>query len=186
MSSLRKIDNPDTFRNNVQKKLETLILDTITIQKEYSIEKIEKDCINLEKGIFNYSLKEASNRKVVKRWDNPYFVQIYVDRLRTIIHNIKKNPSLLVDINDSDFKIHNIAFMTHQEMQPQRWSEMLDAKAKRDKNKFEVNIEAATDTFTCRKCKSNRCSYAAVQTRSSDEPMTIFVTCLDCGQRWKC
>ena len=190
MASLRKIENPETFRNNVQKKLETLISDIIVtstcVENVNANEKIEKHCTNLEKGIFNYSLKEASNRKVVKRWDNPYFVQIYVDRLRTIMHNIQKNKSLLADINDSEFKIHKIAFMTHQEMQPERWSEMLDAKAKRDKNKFEVNIEAATDTFTCRKCKSNRCSYAAVQTRSSDEPMTIFVTCLDCGQRWKC
>jgi DNA-directed RNA polymerase subunit M/transcription elongation factor TFIIS len=188
MSSLHKIDNSELFRVNVQKRLETLFSNVNAKLNNVNTgaQKYEKQCINLEKGIFNYSLKEANNRKVVKKWDNPYFVQIYVDRLRTIMHNIQKNPSLLADINEKDFKIHNIAFMTHQEMQPERWSEMLDAKAKRDKNKFEVNIEAATDTFTCRKCKSNRCSYAAVQTRSSDEPMTIFVTCLDCGQRWKC
>ena len=36
----------------------------------------QKDCINLEKGVFNYALKEADNRKVVKKWDNPYFIQI--------------------------------------------------------------------------------------------------------------
>ena len=53
-------------------------------------------------------------------------------------------------------------------------------------NKFETNIEAATDTFKCRKCHSKKCTYMQVQTRTADEPMTTFVTCIDCGNRWKC
>ena len=50
----------------------------------------------------------------------------------------------------------------------------------------EMNIDAATDTFTCRKCKKKKCSYYQMQTRSADEPMTTFVSCLSCGNRWKC
>ena len=75
--------------------------------------------------------------------------------------------------------------MTHQEMRPDRWEELIKAKSIKDKAKFEQNIEAATDIFTCRKCKSKKCTYYQLQTRSADEPMTIFVTCLDCGTRWK-
>ena len=52
-------------------------------------------------------------------------------------------------------------------------------------NKFETNIEASTDTFTCRKCKSKKCTYMQIQTRSADEPMTLYVTCIECGNRWK-
>jgi transcription elongation factor S-II len=96
-----------------------------------------------------------------------------------------KNSDLLQQIKDSSIKPHIVAFMTHQEMKPDKWSSLIEAKSKRDKNKFETNLEAATDTFTCKKCKSNKCSYYALQTRSADEPMTIFVTCLDCGCRWK-
>ena len=75
--------------------------------------------------------------------------------------------------------------MTHQELQPDKWSKLIEQKIKRDKNKFENHVEASTDTFTCRKCKSNKCSYYALQTRSADEPMTIYVTCLSCDNRWK-
>ena len=75
--------------------------------------------------------------------------------------------------------------MTHQELNPEKWTEMIIAKSKRDKNKFEVNIAAATDTFTCRKCKSNQCTYYQMQTRSADEPMTTFVNCLVCSNRFK-
>ena len=75
--------------------------------------------------------------------------------------------------------------MTHQEICPDKWAELIKAKSIRDKNKFEQKLEAMTDTFTCRKCRSKECSYYAQQVRSSDEPMTLFVTCISCGNRWK-
>jgi transcription elongation factor S-II len=171
-TSLRKIENPEKFRSNIRMKLNEIIQN-------------DKNTINLEKGIFNFALNEAKNRKVVKKWDNPYFVQIYMDRLRSIFNNIN-NPGLLEQINSGAIKPHVIAFMTHQEMRPEKWDELITAKSKRDENKFENNLEAATDTFTCRKCKSNKCTYMQLQLRSADEPMTTFVTCLSCGNRWRC
>lgn len=44
---------------------------------------------------------------------------------------------------------------------------------------------ATTDAFRCGKCGQRRCSYYQMQTRSADEPMTTFVTCLNCNNRWK-
>ena len=170
--SLRKVENPEQFRSNIRTKLDEIL-------------KNEKNSTNLEKGIFNFALNEAKNRKVLKKWDNPYFVQIYIDRLRSIFTNLN-NPILLEQVNSGSIKAHTIAFMTHQELRPDKWYELITAKSKRDKNKFETNLEAATDTFTCRKCKSNKCTYMQLQLRSADEPMTTFVTCLSCGNRWRC
>jgi transcription elongation factor S-II len=172
---IRKIENPDTFRSNIRQKLREFFDKT---------ENKEKHAINLEKGIHNWALKEATNKKVVKKWDNPFFVQIYLDHLRSIYINLCNNN--LVDmVSSGEIKAHEIAFMTHQEMSPEKWEELLKAKSIRDKNKFEQNLEAATDTFKCRKCYSKKCTYYQMQTRSADEPMTIFVTCIDCGNRWK-
>ncbi|KOB86581.1 hypothetical protein PFDG_02081 [Plasmodium falciparum Dd2] len=39
--------------------------------------------------------------------------------------------------------------------------------------------------FQCFKCKGYDTIYHQLQTRSSDEPMTTFVTCLKCNNRWK-
>jgi transcription elongation factor S-II len=122
---------------------------------------------------------------VIKKWDNPYFVQLYKDRLWSIYSNLN-NQDLIELVNSETIKAHTIAFMTHQEMRPEKWKELIDAKIKRDKHKFENNIEAATDTFTCRKCHKNQCTYYQMQTRSADEPMTTFVQCISCGNRWKC
>lgn len=166
-----KIENPELFRSNVRNKLNLIIKD-------------DKHSLNLEKGIFNYALRESERLKVVKKWDNKYFVQIYIDHLRSVISNLKGDN--LENIKNGTIKAHQIAFMTHQELYPSKWNKLIDEKSKRDKYKFETNITASTDTFTCRKCKSNQCTYYQMQTRSADEPMTTFVTCLTCGNRFKC
>jgi transcription elongation factor S-II len=147
--------------------------------------KNDKLASNLEKGIFNYSLKHAEKINVVKKWDNSYFVKIYVNRLRTIRSNLK-DEKLIESIINKKIKAHEVAFMTHQEMQPDNWSELLELKKIRDENKYEPKLEASTDDFKCWKCKSKKCTYYQLQTRSADEPMTTFVSCLDCGNRWKC
>ena len=165
------IANTDQFRENIRKKLN---------EKLHN----ENHSSNLEKGIYNYTLKESEQLKVVKKWDNPKFVQIYVTRLRSIMRNL--NGNILKQINEGVIKSHIVAFMTHQELCPERWEKLIDIKTKRDKNKFETNMAASTDTFTCRKCKGNQCTYYQMQTRSADEPMTTFVTCLLCDTRWKC
>lgn len=166
-----KITNPETFRKNIRQKIQEIIED-------------EKNAINLEKGIYNYSIKEASARKIIKKWENPYFAQLYVDRLRSIYINLK-NEFLLHQIKNNEISVKNLAFMTHQELNPSQWKEYIDKKIKRDASKYNMNIEASTDMFTCKKCKSKKCTYYELQTRSADEPMTIFVSCLDCGAHFK-
>jgi DNA-directed RNA polymerase subunit M/transcription elongation factor TFIIS len=168
--SLRKIENPDTFRANIRKKLNEKI-------------KNETASLNLEKGIFNYALKEADQRKIVKKWDNKFFVQIYLSHLKSILENL--NQKLIDDINNGSIKSHTIAFMTHQELNHDRWAELIEIKSKRDKNKFEVHMSASTDTFTCRKCHGNQCTYYLQQVRSADEPMTCYISCIQCGNKWK-
>ena len=169
--SSRKIENPELFRSNIRKKLDEKLNN-------------EKNSSNLEKGIFNYTLKEADQRKIIKKWDNKYFIQIYLDRLRTIYTNL--NDTIVEQVTSGAIKPHVVAFMTHQELQPDKWTALIDAKSKRDANKFETNVAAATDTFTCRKCKGNQCTYYQMQTRSADEPMTVYISCCNCGNRWKC
>jgi hypothetical protein len=167
----RKIKNPREFRNKMGVKL-----------NEYLTNPSHGH--NLEIGIYNYALKECDERVVVKKWSNPLFVEIYLNRLKTVLTNIT-NPYLLNLLQTESIKPHEIAFMTHQQMNPEKWEKIILAKTKRDVNKFEVTMKASTDTFKCKKCGKNNCVYDAVQTRSADEATTLFVTCLDCGCRFK-
>jgi len=140
---------------------------------------------NIEKGVFNWAIQHASKNNIVKKWSNPYFITLYIDRLRSIYVNVKK-PDVSSAILSGNIKAQDLAFMTHQEICPDKWKQLIEDKKVRDKQKYEPNIEASTDNFTCNKCKSKKCTYYQLQTRSADEPMTTFVTCLECGKRWKC
>ena len=171
------INDPKEFREKLRKKI-------------YLFVKNKNKSINLEKAIFNYTIKEAKQRKIVRKWDNKYFVQIYLNRFRSIYNNVNPklstyNKKLLQDLKKKKISAKNLAFMTHQEMNPKIWKELVDAKIKRDKNLTEVDMSAATDEFKCFKCGKRQCTYYQLQTRSADEPMTTFITCLNCGNRWK-
>ena len=166
-----RVENPEQFRAKIQAQINKKLNN-------------EKHSINLEKGIHNGTLNEATNRKVVKKWNNSLFVQLYVDHYKSIYFNL--SDSIITQLQNGNIKAQNIAFMTHQELKPEKWEALIQAKIKRDKNKYETNIESSTDTFTCRKCYKKECTYYQMQTRSADEPMTTFVTCIECGNRWKC
>ena len=60
-----------------------------------------------------------------------------------------------------------------------------DEKEKTEKVLYEKDSGGATDQFKCGKCKKRECTYYELQTRSADEPMTLFITCLNCGKRWR-
>lgn len=172
---MRTITNPDHFRENIRMKLrEKMGMDGDS----------ETICKNMEKGIFNYAIKEGSQRKIIKKWTNPLFVQLYVDKLRSIYLNLDQ-PDFLKQVCQGDLTPQTVAFMTHQEINPTQWKEWIDKKMKRDASKFNDNIQASTDMYTCKKCRSTRCTYYEMETRSADEPATIFVTCLDCGKHWR-
>ena len=170
-----RIEDPQKFRANVICKLKKCFND---------LTKEESFIINLEKGIFNYAIKEANSKKIIKKWDNIFFAQLYIDRLRTIYINLK-NPDFQELVKIDEIAPQTIAFMTHQEMNPDRWKELIKNKMVRDASKYVTNIAASTDMYTCKKCRSKKCTYYELQTRSADEPATIFVTCLDCGKHWK-
>ena len=163
------VKDPIQFRNNLKQKYIALMGD-VNIGS------------NIEIGVFNYAIKQSKIKKIVKKWDNTYFVQLYIDRTRTVLYNLK-NKELFNSIKCGDIKSHHFAIMTHQEMNMDKWHDMIERKNKRDKSKIEERmIEGA---FKCKKCGSEKTSYYQMQTRSADEPMTTFVQC-ECGNRWKC
>jgi len=168
---MRTIKDSDIFRLNVSQRLDVML------------KNVSNSC-NLEKGIYNATIQEANDKKIVKKWENNKFVTLYINRLRSIYFNL--TDELVDKVNNKTIKAHEIAYMTHQELRPAKWAKLIEVKKMKDENRYTPKIEASTDNFTCYKCKSKKCTFYQLQTRSADEPMTTFVTCLDCSNRWKC
>ena len=168
----KPVKNPEMFRSEIRKYIFSKVQD-------------EKITNNVEKSIFNFSIKKADKMKVIKKWNNECFVLIYINKFKMIFHNLK-NDLIVQKLKNNVIKPHNISFLTHIELLPEKWEQQIQDKKLRLENKFFPKIEASTDNFTCGKCKSKACTYYQLQTRSADEPMTTFVTCTMCGNRWKC
>ena len=176
-----KLRQNELFCNTRNKFL--ILLETLGIRME-TAEKIEE-------SVVYYTIKSAFSRRVQQSWDNPIFRKIYINKCRSLYTNLDdnsyiKNSNLITKVNQNkDFEIENIASMSYQELFPEIWKKMMDEKYKREKLLYEEKQEAMTDQFKCARCKSRKCTYYELQTRSADEAMTIFITCINCGNRWK-
>lgn len=181
---VNSVSNPDedhvapTIRDKILLKFNDLLHDP-TMAK------------NIELGIFNASILEAGKRNISKKWTEPRFLNLYVMKSISVYSNLDsasyiKNADLLKDIQSGTFKAYDIAFMKPHDLYPSRWESILHEKKTQDQYKFEERTEMATDIYRCGKCGKRRCVFRQAQTRSADEPMTTFVTCLECKNRWKC
>ncbi|KAA0719290.1 Transcription elongation factor A protein 1 [Triplophysa tibetana] len=113
----------------------------------------------------------------------------YKNRVRSRISNLKdtKNPNLRKNVLCGNVSPERIAKMTAEEMASDELKEMRKNLTKEAIRDHQVAATGGTlsDLFTCGKCKKKKCTYTQVQTRSADEPMTTFVFCTECGNRWK-
>ncbi|XP_044066050.1 transcription elongation factor A protein 2 isoform X2 [Siniperca chuatsi] len=113
----------------------------------------------------------------------------YKTRLRSRISNLKdqKNPDLRRNVLCGNISPQRIASMTAEEMASAELKQIREALTKESIREHQLSKVGGTETdmFICNKCHGKSCTYTQVQTRSADEPMTTFVLCNSCGNRWK-
>lgn len=113
----------------------------------------------------------------------------YKAKIRSLVFNLqdKKNPDLRRRVLVGDVAPEKLAHMSADELASDALRQEKDKM--REHALFESErgaIKAATtDAFKCGKCGKRKCAYTQAQTRSADEPMTTFVTCMNCNNRWK-
>ncbi|CAA0805935.1 Transcription elongation factor TFIIS [Striga hermonthica] len=110
-------------------------------------------------------------------------------RYRSIMFNIKdnNNPDFRRKVLVGEFEPRAVPDLTPEQMA----SDERRVENEKLKQKALFNSEraaapkASTNEFTCGRCKKKETTYYQMQTRSADEPMTTFVTCVNCGNHWK-
>jgi DNA-directed RNA polymerase subunit M/transcription elongation factor TFIIS len=163
--------------------------------REYVRQMLRDNCeVNLydlmEKGIYNDTINRARKYNVNTSWDNKRFVQMYFDKVRNMVSNILPGSSMyspqLHEIIIHDKKPYLWCTKTPAQLRPDIWQHLVDAKSLRDNYDSTDSVSVSkTNQFVCGRCKKRDCAYYELQTRSADESMTIFVTCLSCGHRWR-
>ena len=134
----------------------------------------------LEKAVFNNAIRRCRFNTVPCCWGNVAFAECYTSAALSVIRNAEAAAGFL-EAGASEL---DVVMKSPQEMRPDIWSEIVSDKKERD-SAYGAKPAANTNMYRCRKCQSRECHYFGLQTRSGDEPMTIFVTCLNCGNRWR-
>lgn len=133
------------------------------------------DCV--ENGIFEYCLYYVT----INNFKKLFLIPTYEHKVSTLIKSFEINPELIVDLKSDMIKPHTIAFMTPSQIAPKKWDTLL---AKKHLQEEKNNNLPTTDMYKCHKCDQRKCTVSFLQTRSIDEPMTIFVRCCNCYNMW--
>lgn len=168
------------LRTNILQNIVKLFNNTLT----------SHECDTLEQEIYKATLREAESKHIVKDWSISIFISTYKTLMRKIIGNLYsksyiKNNELMTRYKNKEVSLEDICAMDHYSLFKSKWNERIEHQKLIEKRQIEGNKSMATDQFLCKRCHKRECTYYEMQTRSADEPMTIFINCLNCGQNWR-
>jgi transcription elongation factor S-II len=170
------------YRNIIYKKFFKLLLENNT--NNLDINELQRIALNLEGGIFGYTLNWCPE----KIWTD-LFKSYYHFRLVVIYTNLNpnsylKNKNLIKRLFNEELNEFEICKASGKELFPERYLQFYEEYQKSlpvEKKKEEI----ADGLFRCGKCKTYKTTYYQLQIRSADEPASTFVSCMNCGNRWK-
>ena len=146
-------------------------------------------CENIEKSIYNYASKKCIDKNIEPNISNEIFLRIYVNKLMSLYNNLDKksyikNDSFYDELMNEKINLDQIAFLSPQEMNKKHWQKYIDKQSAVDEFLYSRSAGIRTTEYKCGRCKEFNCSYYQMQVRCSDEPMTTFVNCMNCGNSW--
>ena len=153
-------------------------------------------------NFFNHSTHHDMKGKinVKKSWDNAWFKKMYFTKARSILFNLNdiNNPSFKDAVLNGSVKSKDIAKLSSYDMNNAIWDRHIEMKNKQIglqltllylngyiPPKTDVTKTSNDSLYSCQKCSCKDIDIFQLQTRSADEPMTIFFTCKSCEFRWK-
>ena len=169
-------------KNEIRNKIKDLFVNNIGLT--------DIEAKDLEIGIFNSSIDYANSLKIPLTWSSHLFINTYINIARSIYTNLNKysyvnNINLIEKIKNKEIIPHKLAYMSCEEIFPEKWENIIEKQKLKFKAAYEIKQISMTDSVKCGKCKNNKISYYEFQTRSADEPMTCYMSCLVCGNKWK-
>ena len=134
------------------------------------------DSSEIEEAILHRCVQDAQHWLIDIDWETPAFLEMYRSRAM----GLYPHRELAKTMGATEF-----AKSSEVDQSPGRWRDILQRVFEKDKAMYSKKTTASIHLY-CSSCKrKTKCDYYQIQTRSADEPMTTFVTCLECDKRWK-
>jgi len=167
-------------RNKIASKISTLLKDDFSDHVELS--KV------IEQGIFD-SFQEQIEKNTETGKVSPRTSRLlYYSRARQIYNLLNKKSYVYKDDckQFTNEELNNICYLHFMSFRPNKWKEFeRDIEILNERFDSQNKNVQTTDQFECPSCHKRECTYTEAQTRSADEPMTIFVQCQNCGKEFR-
>ena len=146
--------------------------------------------IQLEESILHVVCEQAIKENIDVDWNNRVFWNMYRSRAISFYEYCRRSTSSddgkwMLNLKQREITTREFAEMNAVDLCPSRWKDAVERIIESEKKLYSKN-ESAAIFMWCSACKKKtKCDYYQMQTRSADEPMTTFVTCLECDRKWK-
>jgi transcription elongation factor S-II len=169
----------DGIRNNVRKMLFDALINNEELE-HVKLVYLKEIVLEIEKKMHELLLSKPD--------DKPK----YLNRAKAIVSNLhdKKNQQFRDSIINNELTAVQLITMDVKEMAnseinaQRKLAEEESFKSRRsDWNK--INTKASEGMYMCEECHGEKTTSFQMQIRGADEPMTLFITCVDCGHEWK-
>ena len=126
---------------------------------------------NAEKGVYNYAVQDCRARGIECSWSSAGFKSAYKHKLNALMLNLRdpRNPDFLQHVLARDIECKHLAFLKPEEIDPTKWRGIHADVAKLFPANDPVEVPESA-LLQCGRCKSKRCTFYLLQTRSADEP----------------
>jgi len=205
------VDEPEEIVQNVEEDINTKQVYPIRViqlkSKNVFIECAIRDVIiknfqelignedivkELEDSILHAVSDDSIKEGIEIDWGNRIFWNMYRNRAVSLYENlsgsssyVKNNENWLEKLKKGEITPRSLVQLSSVELCPSRWKDVVNKVIESEKNLYSKS-ESASIMMWCSGCKKKtKCDYYQMQTRSADEPMTTFVTCLECDRQWK-
>tara|TARA_Y100000996_G_C22549941_1_gene653346 strand:+ start:1427 stop:1945 length:519 start_codon:yes stop_codon:yes gene_type:complete len=145
---------------------------------------------NMELCTWNWAFRRSSELGDVPATNNRYHVGRYKQKFLSMIYNLKKSPNLKDRILKGELKTSAAINLSPQGLWPdgphaKMTEKIADIEMKKLHAANYMHDKDYKGLFRCGKCRGYKTTFYQMQTRSADEPMTVFITCHTCNIRWK-
>lgn len=165
---------------------------------------------NVERSVYNWAVQTTREKNEGSSWENSLFRLRYKHKVQHLLTELGRAPELTVRLEVKDGRVavqlENVPQLLRRiqrkELETKNlaryqpdvlWPDGPFAQTALKRKARELHMEKARadekdyeGLFKCGRCKSLKTTYYQMQTRSADEPMTTYVTCKNCANRWKC
>ena len=142
----------------------------------------------LERATWNHAVMFCKRKDQPLNWDNSAFRYAYTQKVLGVRYVARDRPEVLQKYMGLDPTLKAFVNAKPHELCPDKWEKAFEdaaRKALRFTDASAMDPEKMPDGILVCRCGSKKTSYYEMQTRSADEPMTVFARCHTCSAKWK-